>query len=257
MPTYLLSEAFRHQDFRPKLYSRGDTDFFEYERPGKVCRVISKIKMNKKAIIYARVSSSGPQEGRQNTERQKKALTEFATASGYEVEQIFEEHISGAKKNSERTGLQDALRYAKEHGIDIILFNELSRAGRQIWEVLETVKFCVDNHIDMYFQKEGLRLFDGDKVNGIMAIYISCLGFCAEKERENITFRLNQGRALAIERGVKMGRREGSVKTLDQLSQEYASVIKSLKRGQSIRNTAKICGVSVSTVQRVKKAFCL
>ena len=77
----------------------------------------------------------------------------------------------------------------------------------------------------------------------------------AEKERENIAFRLAQGRQLAIEKGVKMGRREGSIKTLDQLSSEYAAVIKSLKRGQTIRNTAKICGVSVSTVQRVKKAF--
>ena len=107
----------------------------------------------------------------------------------------------------------------------------------------------------MFFQKEGLRLFDGEKVNGVMAIYISCLSFCAEKERENIAFRLNQGRQLAIEKGVRMGRPSGSIKTLDQLSTEYASVIKSLKRGQSVRNTAKICGVSPSTVQRVKKAL--
>ena len=171
------------------------------------------------------------------------------------MERIFEEHISGAKKNSERLGLQECLAYAKDNHIGVILFSELSRAGRQIWEVLETVKYCVDNKIDMYFQKEGLRLFDGDKVNGVMAIYISCLSFCAEKERENIAFRLNQGRQLAIEKGVKMGRPGGSVKTLDQLAIEYAAVIKSLKRGQSVRNTAKICGVSTSTVQRVKKAF--
>ena len=111
------------------------------------------------------------------------------------------------------------------------------------------------NKIDMFFQKEGLRLFDGEKVNGVMAIYISCLSFCAEKERENIAFRLNQGRQLAIEKGVRMGRPHGSIKTLDQLSAEYAPVIKCLKRGQSVRNTAKICGVSTSTVQRVKKAF--
>ena len=141
------------------------------------------------------------------------------------------------------------------HNIDVILFSELSRAGRQIWEVLETVKYCVDNKIDMYFQKEGLKLFDGEKVNGVMAIYISGLSFCAEKERENIQFRLAQGRQLAIEKGVKMGRKEGSSKTLEQLASEYVAVIKSLKRGETIRNTAKICGVSVSTVQRVKKAF--
>lgn len=213
--------------------------------------------MTTTAIIYARVSSSGSQEYRQDTERQVKALSNYATQNDYEVVHVFEEHISGGKKNSERAGLQECLAYAVENKVSVILISELSRAGRQIWEVLETVKFCVDNHIDIYFQKEGLRLFDGDKVNGVMAIYISCLSFCAEKERENIAFRLNQGRQLAKEKGVKMGRKVGSIKSIEQLEQEYAQVVKMLKRGQSIRNTAKICGVSISTVQRVKKALCL
>ena len=209
----------------------------------------------KRAIIYARVSSSGAQEGRQSTERQVKALTEYAGRNEYEVKRVFEEHISGGKKNAERAGLMECLQYAKESKIDVILFSELSRCGRQIWEVLESIKFCVDNHIDVFFEKEGLRLFDGDKVNGVMAIYISCLSFCAEKERENIAFRLSQGRELAKEKGVKMGRKVGSIKTLDKLEVEYANVIKALKRGHSVRNTAKLCDVSVSTVQRVKTAF--
>lgn len=212
--------------------------------------------MTKLAIIYARVSSSGSQESRQSTERQVKSLQDYAAANEYQVVRVFEEHISGGKKNSERAGLQECLTYATDNNITVILISELSRAGRQIWEVLETVKFCIDHTIDIYFQKEGLRLFDDSgKVNGVMAIYISCLSFCAEKERDNIAFRLNQGRQLAIEKGVRMGRPQGAVKTLDQLSQEYASVIKTLKRGTSVRHTAKICGVSISTVQRVKKAF--
>lgn len=211
----------------------------------------------KTAIIYARTSSSGSQEGRQSTERQVVSLSEYASRNDYSVERVFEEHISGGKKNSERTGLMESLNYAKENSISIILFSELSRCGRQIWEVLETIKFCIDNKIDVFFEKEGLRLFDGDKVNGVMAIYISCLSFCAEKERENIAFRLSQGRNLAISKGVKMGRKVGSIKTLDKLESEYSNVIKSLKRGYSIRATAKICSVSVSTVQRVKKYFSL
>lgn len=209
----------------------------------------------KRAVIYARVSSSGSQEGRQSTERQVKALTDYAGRNEYDVERVFEEHISGGKKNAERAGLMECLQYARENKIDVILFSELSRCGRQIWEVLESIKFCVDNHIDVFFEKEGLKLFDGNKVNGVMAIYISCLSFCAEKERENIAFRLSQGRALAIEKGVRMGRRVGSIKTLDKLEDEYQSVIKALKRGHSVRNTAKLCDVSVSTVQRVKKTF--
>ena len=126
----------------------------------------------KKAIIYARVSSSGAQESRQNTERQVVSLTEYARLNGYEVIKTFEEHISGGKKNAERTGLLECLNYAKENKGTTILVSELSRYGRQIWEVLESIKFCVDNGINVYFQEEGLELFDGDKVNGVMVIYI-------------------------------------------------------------------------------------
>ena len=202
--------------------------------------------------IYARVSSIGD---RQSTERQVKNLNELAASRGYEVKGIYEEHISGAKTNKERKVLTECLTDAKENRIDLILFSELSRCGRAIWEVLETIKFCADNGINIHFQKEGLTLFREGKVDSIMAIYISCLGFCAEKERENIYFRLSQGRELAKQKGVKMGRKVGSTKSREQKEQEYAKVIKSLKHGQSVRNTAKICGVSVSTVQRVKKEF--
>lgn len=202
--------------------------------------------------IYARVSSIGD---RQNTERQVKNLTEYAATSGYEVMGIYEEHISGAKTNKERKVLTDCLTDARENEIDIILFSELSRCGRAIWEVLETIKFCADNGINLYFQKEGLTLFKDGKVDSIMAIYISCLGFCAEKERENIYFRLSQGRELAKAKGVKMGRKVGSVKSRDQKEKEYAKVIKLLRKGESMRNVAKICDVSLSSVQRIKKEF--
>ena len=204
--------------------------------------------------IYARVSSI---TDRQSNERQVKNLTELATAKGYEVKGIYEEHISGAKTNKERKVLTECLTDAKENRIDLILFSELSRCGRAIWEVLETIKFCADNGINIHFQKEGLTLFRDGKVDSIMAIYISCLGFCAEKEREIIYFRLSQGRELAKAKGVKMGRKAGSTKSREQKEQEYAKVIKLLRKGESMRNVAKICDVSISTVQRIKKEFSL
>ncbi len=204
--------------------------------------------------IYARVSSIGD---RQNTERQVKSLNELAASRGYEVKGIYEEHISGATSNKERKVLTECLTDAKENRIDLILFSGLSRCGRAIWEVLETIKFCADNKINIHFQKEGLTLFRDGKVDSIMAIYISCLGFCAEKERENIYFRLSQVRELAKQKGVKMGRKTGSFKTREQKEKEYAKVIRMLRKGASIRDTAKLCDVSVSTVQRVKNDFSL
>lgn len=206
----------------------------------------------KTAIIYARVSST---TDRQSTERQIKSLRDYSILNGYEVEKIFSEHISGAKKNEERQALNECIDYAILHK-SVILISELSRMGRAIWEVLETIKRCIDNGVNVYFQKEGLSLMDEDgKVNSIMAIYISCLGFCAEKERENIYYRLHQGRELAKAKGVKMGRKQGSVKSHSEKEEEYSAVIRALKKGLSVRNTAKVCDVSVSTTMRIKKEF--
>ena len=84
---------------------------------------------------------------------------------------------------------------------------------------------------------------------------VSVLGVCAQLERENITYRLNSGRAKYIADGGKLGRKVGSVKTKEQKQEEYAKVIRSLRAGKSVRDTAAICGVSASTVQRIKKEF--
>lgn len=212
--------------------------------------------MSKRAVIYARVSSAGAVADRQNTERQVESLKGYAAANDYEVVEVFSEHISGATKNAEREQLNAAYDYAVAERVDMMLVSELSRVGRAIWEILEFIKRCIDAGVNVYFQKENLTLFGQDgKVSGITAIYVSCLGFCAEAERENIRYRLNQGRELAKAKGVKMGRKPGSVKSREKKEHEYAGLIRLLRRGQSLRNAAKLCGVSLSTAMRIKKEF--
>ena len=207
------------------------------------------------AVIYTRVSSTGD---RQTTERQVADLTEYATHNNLEVVEVYEEHISGAKRNEERAVLTECINYAVGNKVDVVLFSELSRCGRAVWEVLDTIRTLKDNGINAYFQKEGLSLFSADgKENPYLAVMVSVLGVCAQMERENIAYRLNSGRKLAIEKGVKMGRKVGSVKTKEQKQEEYGKVLRSLRAGKSVRDTAAICGVSVSTVQRVKKEFAI
>ena len=205
-------------------------------------------------MIYARVSSLGD---RQSTERQVRDLTEYAGRNDYEVIHVFEEHISGAKKNEERPVLTECLTYCKEAGIDCLLVSELSRLGRNVDEVLATVRFCKDSKLNVFFQKENLTLFqsDGSK-NPFLNIFISVLGTCAEMERENIQFRLQSGRRRYVENGGKLGRKKGSTKSKEMKEQEYSKVIRELRRGTSVRRTAKLCDVSVSTVQRLKGEFC-
>ncbi|MBQ9146787.1 MAG: recombinase family protein [Rikenellaceae bacterium] len=207
----------------------------------------------KAAVIYARVSSTGE---RQSTARQLADLTNYANLNGLSVVGVYEEHISGAKRNEERAVLTECIDYAVTNGVEVVLFSELSRCGRAVWEVLDTIRTLKDNGINAYFQKEGLSLFSADgKENPYLAVMVSVLGVCAQLERENITYRLNSGRAKYIADGGKLGRKVGSVKSKERKQEEYSKVIRSLRAGKSIRDTAAICGVSVSTVQRVKKEF--
>lgn len=207
----------------------------------------------KTAVIYARVSSVGD---RQNTERQIIDLKEYADYSKLEVMQVFEEHISGAKKNDEREGLMSAIAYCKENHIDTLLVSELSRVGRNAFEVLATVKDLVDCGINLYMQKEQLNLLDDEGTPTMFApIMIATLSTCAQLERENIKFRLNSGLKNYVAKGGKVGRKKGSVKTIEQKEDEYRDIITYLKKGYSIRITAKLTEKSVSTVQRVKKDF--
>ena len=87
----------------------------------------------------------------------------------------------------------------------------------------------------------------------IAPIMIATLSTCAQLERDNISFRLQSGRKQYIEKGGKLGRKVGSVKTAEQMKAEYREVISLLRKGYSIRDVAKLCGKGVSTVQRVKR----
>ncbi len=209
--------------------------------------------MEKKAVIYSRVSSVGY---RQDTARQVRDLEILAKQRNLQIEKTYEEHISGAKKTQDRPVLKECLNYCFTNNIDILLISELSRLGRNVDDVLFNVRLCKEKHLNVYFQKEQLSIFNDDgKEHPFLTIFIAVLGTCAEMERENIKFRLNSGKAKFIAEGGKVGRKEGYKKPDEKLQEEYAGVIKLLRKGYPIRMIAKSEGVGISTVMRIKKKF--
>ena len=211
----------------------------------------------KKAIIYARVSSA-IERNRQNTERQVMDLKNYAEFAKLEVVEVFEEYISGGKRNDERPILQDAIDYCITNEVDILLTSELSRIGRSSFEVLETVKTLIDHKINLYMQKEQFTLLDDDGKPSMFApIMLATLATCAQIERDNIQFRLSSGYKNFKANGGKVGRKKGSIKTKEQKKEEYKEIIQLLKKGYSVRNVAKIANRGISTVQRIKTDFCI
>ena len=218
----------------------------------------------KTAVIYARVSSAGAVESRQSTERQVIDLTDYANKNGITICKTFEEHISGAKRNEERAVLTECIEYAISNRVDVILFSELSRCGRAVWEVLDTIRTLKDNGINAYFQKEGLSLFSEDgRENIYLAIMISVLSSASQIERENLIFRLKSGRKVYVDKNLAttgksgLGRKVGYRKPVEKKKEEYKEALKLLKAGYPIRKVAKLTDVSESTVKRLKKEFCI
>lgn len=209
--------------------------------------------MKANAVIYARVSSVND---RQDTARQIQDLTRYANAQEIEVVSIFEEHISGAKKNEERQVLTDCLEYCTVNPVNYLLLSELSRLGRSTLQVLRSLEILHEAKVSVYIQNLGLYTLQKDgKVNPIVSILITILAEMSNIERSNIVYRLNSGRANYIAKGGKLGRKVGSTKTEEKKREEYKEVIQLLKKGYSIRNVAKLQGLGISTVQRIKNQF--
>ena len=208
-----------------------------------------------KAVIYARVSSIGD---RQSTTRQVADLMKYAQYKEYEVVRIFEERGSGGKKNKDRPILLEAISFCIKMNIDTILVSELSRVGRNAFEVLDTINILKENNINIFLQKENFTLLDENGKPSLFApVLLATLATCAEMERDNISHRLNSGYKQYRANGGRVGRKPGSVKSVERIKEEYRGVIQDLQKGESIRRAAKLNDVSISTVQRIKKLFSL
>lgn len=160
----------------------------------------------KTAVIYARVSSSND---RQDTSRQIEDLKKYAILQDIEIVNIFQEHISGAKKIEERQILGECLEYCKRESVNILLLSELSRLGRSTLQVLRSLDILHESKVSVYIQNLGLyTLQPNGEVNPIASIMVTVLAEMANIERSNIQYRLNSGGQIILPKVVNLAERQ-------------------------------------------------
>ena len=173
----------------------------------------------KRAVIYARVSS---ENDRQDTSRQITDLRKHCKAQNMEIVKIYEEHISGAKKNEERQVLTECLDFCTGNNIDFLLLSELSRLGRSTLQVLKSLEQLHEAKVSVYIQNLGIySLQPNGEVNPIASILITVLAEMGNIERANIQYRLNSGRAQYVRNGGKLGRKAGTTKSEDKKREAF------------------------------------
>jgi len=191
----------------------------------------SQVKMNK-IYGYWRCSTDD-----QDQERQIRALKDV----GCEV--LYGDKITGTSDYRDTEELSKLIDKLEEGSL--LILSELSKLGRT--SLLMQIKLDKLLKKGVNVKTLDKRLDTTTMSKEIVGLIVSILGYAAEQELSQIRSRTAEGRAVALSRGVKFGRK----RKYDQF--QVAEVMKKKSQGEGLGTIAKSLGMTRSMVQRIVK----
>ncbi len=190
---------------------------------------------------YVRVSSE-----KQTWENQSFAIQEYAAENNITIDKWIEETISTRKSLSKRT-LGNLLQTVQAG--DIIIVTEISRLGRNLYELANILQDAIDKNVEVISIKQNYH-FKNDIQSKIMAY---TFGIASEIEREMISTRTKMCLEKLKQQNVKLGRPIGSKNKKLKLDKSSEKIIKYLSQGISQAKIAKMLDVDATTMCRFLK----
>ena len=188
-------------------------------------------------FAYARISTT---KETQRTDRQLLAISEYAAANSFTVDEITEETMSGKSLSRPKyTALCGKMRQG-----DILVISDVDRLGRNADEViLEFKRLKADGvkvvALDTPYLNVWGNVQDDSLYAMIVDILITLKAHLAQQEREKTVARVKQGLDVARANGKRLGRPPKAVN---------AEVVKAYERVNAGAITkaeaAKLCGIS-------------
>lgn len=177
-------------------------------------------------IGYARVSTVG-----QTLDVQLQTLRTFG------CEKVFREKASGA--DAERIQLRRLIRSLSEG--DTVVVTRIDRLARSTFDLFAIVKDIAQQGAQFYSLAEPWA----DTATSTGRLMLAVLGGLADVERDLIRTRTAEGRARAVEQGVRMGR---PARITDWQKSE---ILKRRRSGQTLKAISLDFGISLGTVSRI------
>ncbi len=189
---------------------------------------------------YVRVSTAN-----QNKERQ--------LIKNFPDEQLYIDICSGSIPFSERDQGNELLKAMEAKEINYLSVHAVDRLGRNLIDILTTLKKIDESGIIVKVDSLGIESRIDNKPNPAFGMITTVIGQVAQMERETMLERQKEGIAIAKARGKYKGRLRGTKEDASEFLSKYSNVVKELKSGLSLRKIAKLCDVSLGTVQKVSK----
>ena len=136
-----------------------------------------------------------------------------------------------------------------------VLVHSIDRLGRNTIDIMQTIQGFTERGINVVSQKEGLHTIVDGKENPVAKMMIGILGTLAEFELTRIKERQAEGIAKAKTKGSYLGRAKGTAEDINTFTNKKSTqaILRYLKQGYSINNTAKLSSTSTGSVKKVKK----
>lgn len=158
-----------------------------------------------RALGYVRVSLAS-----ENPENQAQAIEEYCRANGLELLKIFQDvGVSGSKPALEREGFKALLEASRLLDVKTIVIYDLTRLGRDLFDLIETYKELLEEGYNILFVKHPELNARPDSPIGeaVRKALLTVLGVVAELERAFIRERTRAGLERARREGKRLGRR--------------------------------------------------
>jgi len=169
---------------------------------------------------------------------------------------LFDKGVSGSVEFRNRPKGQQLLDLVKEGKVTKVVFEDLSRSGRNTVDVITTLRFLDEHEVNVEVRNIGLQSRPNGTKNPIWNMITSVMSSIYELERENILERTTLGRKIYVNNGGKLGRPSGSNENDKKFIEKEKSqqILKYLKKDKySMREIVKLTNSSLQTVSKVKK----
>lgn len=191
---------------------------------------------------YIRISTMS-----QNTARQE--------AQANSEETLFIDKVSGSIPFNERPQAKELLKSITDNKINFVSVSSIDRLGRNTLDILTTIQLLHSKNVILFVENIGLQSRTDGKESPAFNLLCTLMSSLAEMEKSILLERINEGVAIAKLKGVYKGRVKGTTETTSEFLAKYPKVVTMLKRRNkpSLREIAKLCDVTVNTVQKVKR----
>lgn len=193
-------------------------------------------------VKYNRVSTTQQSGNRFTDDKEKYDLTLL-------------DKVSGSVPFKERPKGKELTKLVDEGKIKELVVEEFSRLGRNTGDVINNLQWLEDKSVNVVIRNLGLQSRPNGNKNPIWKMISSVMSSLYEMELENIKERTLVGRQVFVQNGGRLGRPIGSSETESEFlkKEQTQKIIKSLKKGLTIREICKVVDCSNKTIIKTKK----